>query len=174
MTLLIEQLPPHYQSSKETRSLQNALNWPLLQAAADRDDLFLQLDPSKATWGLRLWEKAYGIMTDGSKTLEQRRSRLLSKIRGQGTSTMELILSVVESFGIPAVDIIEHTSEYKFELVILGPVQPEVLKDVEGAINEIKPAHLDFWFTVEAKPFTAHIRLGGLMWAIRETTLPPL
>lgn len=172
---LIQEYPEHYQQSPEMCSLQRAYGTAVTQLEADRDDLLLQLYPDTATWGLALWEHAYGIPIDHSKSLEQRRGRVKSKILGQGTSSVEMIRGVVRSFGFDDVDVIEHASRYQFELIIIdAPMEPESMDDVAEAICEIKPAHLDFWFTFQANPFQGTLRAGGLMWSIRETALPPL
>jgi uncharacterized protein YmfQ (DUF2313 family) len=119
----------------------------------------LQLNVETATWGLDLWEKAYGIKTDVSKSYAFRRARIESKMRSQGVTTVAMIKNVAESFSNGEVDVIEHPEEYRFEIKFIGTLGiPPNMDDLTGAIKEIKPAHLDFayvytfitWDKVEA------------------------
>ena len=50
-------------------------------------------------------------------------------------------------------------------------------REAEGltaAVNEIKPAHLAWYFTFELAALTAQLRAGGAFWTIRETVLPAM
>lgn len=61
---LINMLP--YRGSTETVDTQNAFNQEIELVSAARDDLFLQFNVETATWGLYLWETAYGISHDAT------------------------------------------------------------------------------------------------------------
>lgn len=142
---LINLLPPYYQNSGETIDLQNALNTQVERIKAARDDLFLQLHVATTTWGLDLWEKALRLETDVSKPYDFRRSRVNSKLRAQGITTVEMIQNVAESFSNGAVDIIEHNQDYRFDVKFTGTVGiPPNMDDLTAAIEEIKPAHLAY------------------------------
>jgi hypothetical protein len=144
MTLL-EMLPPYYQKSAEVADLQNAINAEVEKVRSAKDDLLLQLNVETATWGLDLWEKAYGIKTDVSKSYAFRRSRIESKMRSQGVTTVAMIKNVAESFSNGEVDVIEHPEKYRFEIKFIGTLGiPPNMDDLTAAIEEIKPAHLDF------------------------------
>lgn len=99
-----------------------------------------------AKW-LPLWEAAYGIPSDPTKPLSERRSRLMSKIRGAGTTTAEMIKQVVASYANSDCEIIEHNEDYRFDIKFIGVVGvPPNMEDVKAAIEEIKPAHLAYQF----------------------------
>ncbi len=164
---LIDLFPGFYQSSTEVLSLQNAL-----QVEADalwdaRNGLFRQFNVESATWGLSIWEKALGIEADASKTDEYRRTRIMAKLRGQGTTTVVMIRNVAESFSNGIVDVIEHPEEYGFDIRFVGTLGiPPNMDDLTAAVEEIKPAHLMYTYifvyrtNVELKPYT-HIQLSG-------------
>ncbi len=144
---LIDLLPPYYRGSEETLDLQNALNNQVLQVQTAKNNVFLQLNVETATWGLDLWEKALGLETDVSKSYDYRRSRINSKMRAQGTTTVAMIKNVAESFSNGAVDIIEHNSEYRFDVKFTGTIGlPPNMDDLTAAIEEIKPAHLAYTY----------------------------
>ena len=142
---LLELLPPNYQHSTEIADTQNAINNEIEKACAAKDDFMLQLNVDTATWGLDLWEKAYGIITDLSKSYDFRRSRIKSKRRSQGVTTVTMIKNVAESFSNGEVEIIEYNLEYRFEVKFVGTLGiPPNMDDLTAAIEEIKPAHLAY------------------------------
>ena len=73
------------------------------------------------------------------------------------------------------ISVIEHPAEYQFEIVLsdLASV-PSDVGGIEAAVNEIKPAHLDYWFTYELAQLLAALRVGGGLWSIQAVTLPPM
>lgn len=142
---LIDLLPDYYKNSAQVVELQGAYeHWTdALQAA--RDDLFAQLNVESATWGLALWEKLLGLETDITKPYEYRRTRIISKFRGAGTTTKEMIKDVSESFSNGQVEIIEYNNESRFEVKFVGTIgMPPNMDDLIAAIEEIKPAHLAY------------------------------
>ena len=101
---------------------------------------------SAESW-LPLWEAAYGLPNEPEKPLSERRSRLLSKVRGSGTTTAQMIRQVVASFANSDCEVIEHNDEYRFDVSFVGTVGvPPNMDDVRAAIEEIKPAHLAYQF----------------------------
>lgn len=144
MRPLVEELPRHYQRSPQDAELQRAMGALLDQAAADLDFTLKQLFPSTASgWGLDLWEEAYALAPDPSLSAQNRTVRLLSKIRGMQTTTVERIRSIAEQYTDAPVWVRELFDEYRFEVWIMGTS----IGDSEGfaaAINEVKPAHLDW------------------------------
>lgn len=155
---LMDLLPEFYQNSPHVIELQGAFeHWTeALQAA--RNDLIKQLNVESATWGLELWERALGLQVDVSKPYEYRRSRVMSKLRGAGTTTVAMIQNVAESFSNGNVAIIEHNSENRFEIKFVGTLGiPPNMDDLTAAIEEIKPAHLAYDYVYV---FRAHAQLA--------------
>lgn len=144
---LIELLPSYYMASPETADLQSAMGMAVDAAERARDELMQQLDMSTATWGLSTWERAYGITPDTSMSTERRRSKLMSKMRGQGTTSVAMIKNVAESFVNGIVEVVDIPDEYRFEVKFVNTIgRPPNLDDVAAAIEEIKPAHLLYTF----------------------------
>ena len=145
MENLIDLLPEFYRESAQVVALQGAYqHWSdALQAA--RDDLMAQMNVATATWGLVSWEKALGLTTDATKSNDYRRTRIMSKLRGQGTTTKAMIENVAESFSNGDVTIIEYSAESRFEVKFVGTLGiPPNMDDLTAAIEEIKPAHLAY------------------------------
>lgn len=160
MTLL-EYLPSCY-GGPEIRAIQGALDVQAEKLLAARDGLMEQLNVETATWGLSTWEKALGLRTDVSKDLEYRRSRIKSKLRGQGTTTVAMIQNVAESFSNGQVDVLEHPAEYRFDIKFTGTIGiPPNMEDLTAAIEEIKPAHLAYDYIII---FRTWEMVAGMTW----------
>lgn len=144
---LMELLPGFYLHSPEVTSFQRAVGLSLEEVLRARDDLLLQLDLATATWGLKYWEAAYGIPTDVSRPEEYRRTRIMSKMRGQGVTTPGMIQKLAESFSNGQVEVVEYPSQHRFEVKFVSVYgRPPNLDDLAAALEESKPAHLAYTF----------------------------
>lgn len=142
---LMSQLPELYRSAPFAE-LQRVLGEMARRAGEDLELTLQQLWPQTASgWGLVLWESAYGIPTELEKDLDFRRTRVISKLRGQGSPTVELIQAVAASFVNGEVEIVEENEQYRFVVKFLSTLGvPPNIDDLTAAIREVKPAHLDF------------------------------
>lgn len=145
MRALIERLPGFWAGSPQVVELQRVLDEMVQAAGSSQADTLAQLFLPTATWGLSWWEQAYGITPTSGQTEDQRRTRILGKIRGQGVATVALIQATAGAYVDAAVSVDEHPNEFRFTVVFDGigaqPPEPEEMTD---ALNEIKPAHLTF------------------------------
>lgn len=138
---MLDYLPKYYEEVRESANIVNVESTELESLNADIKDVLDQLFVDTATWGLAKWEKVVGIITDNTKTYEQRRSAIKSKLRGMGTVTLAMIKNVGDSFY--SVDVKEDYANYQITIVSVGERGvPDNFADLEKAINEIIPAHL--------------------------------
>lgn len=119
--------------------------------------------------GLTLWEQFADLTSYVGKPLAERRSRIISKLRGIGTVNAALIKNVAESFANGIVSVTESPETYSFVVKFVDTRGiPSNLTDVKDAIEDIKPAHLavtyEFtyttWGEVEAVTWGA-VETGG-------------
>lgn len=142
---LLKLLPEDYPRSSAVVELQKALEKLGTSAEEDVSDLLNQFFLDTATWGLSCWEKVYGVASDTTKSLAVRRSAVRAKMRGMGTTTVELVQNVSESFVNGEVAVEEHNDEYRFDIVMLSVIGiPPNMEDLKRAMEEIKPAHLAY------------------------------
>lgn len=121
-----------------------------------------QLDVQTATWGLALWEDALGLTTQAEKDTDYRRTRVLAKLRGPGTTTAEAIRNVAASFSGGAVEVVEVPAEYRIEVHFVDTVGlPPNLNDLKAAIEEIVPAHLAVGYVSTLKTWDD---VSGMTW----------
>ena len=141
----LDELPQDYRKSPAVVEIQNALEKIYSQAEADIDELREQFFLSTATWGLSLWEWILGIETESGKDTAQRRSVILAKLRGRGTTTVAMLQDVSKSFVNGETEIVEHNDAYYFDVVMLSVIGiPPNMEDLKQVLEEIKPAHLDY------------------------------
>lgn len=127
-------------------------------------DILSQFYVETATeWGLDLWEQMLNLKSYAGKPLDQRRSRIISKLRGMGTVTVALVKNVAESYVYGTVEVMEAPATYSFTIKFVDTRGvPSNLDDVKAAIEEIKPAHLAvtyeftyfIWDELDAKNWT--------------------
>ena len=113
MTALMARYPDFYGGSGEFVDMQQALEPEVLALWQARDGLIDQLQLDTATWGLKYWEETLGIAVEEEKETEFRRSRIRSKLRGAGVTTVAMIQNVAESFSNGAVAVTEFPNRYR-------------------------------------------------------------
>lgn len=146
MKPLIEELPAHYRDSPQDAELQRVLTLLVDRLELDVDFTLAQLFPSTASgWGLALWESAYGIRPRTGQTEDQRRERVLAKVKGTGVSTPAKLLALAQCFSDFPAELEQLPAEYLFYIWFVGTIgtidQEDMLREI---INELKPAHLDW------------------------------
>lgn len=140
---LIDKLPSFYKQSDSVIDIQESLEKErcILEENIKKliNDLFVITSEN-----IERWEKLVGIKSDVSKTLEFRKTNVIARIRGKGTTTIDLIKNVSISYSNGEVDVIEDNENYKFIVRFVGQKGiPTNLNDLKNAIEEIKPAHLE-------------------------------
>ena len=162
---LLKHLPEDYPKSPAVVELQKAIEKLGTATEEDVADLLHQFFLDSATWGLSCWEKVYGVESDTTKSLEVRRSAVRAKMRGMGTTTVELVQNVSESFVNGEVAVEEHNDEYRFDIVMLSVIGiPPNMEDLKRAIEEIKPAHLAYEIIIKYNTW-GMVRDSGMTWA---------
>ena len=139
-------LPALYRTTPQDQELQRVLMDMIARAERDKDVTIAQLFPSTTGgWGLELWERAWGIPVDLTQTDQRRRERILGKVKGTGTTTLEVIRGIAESFSTYPVEVVEDSALYRFVIWSIGTIGEVAHKeDLAAAVNELKPAHLDW------------------------------
>jgi len=147
---LIEQYPEFLRSSPEFADLQAALQPEVDALRARLEDIAEQLELETATWGLDLWEETLGLTAGRAMGLRARRARIAGKLRGAGTSTVEAVRQVAESFTGGEAEVIEHAREFRVELRLRSERVLD-LSQISAALREMLPAHLVFGLAFTAE-----------------------
>jgi len=147
---LIEQYPEFLRNSPEFADLQAALQPEMDALRARLESMAEQLVLDTATWGLDLWEATLGLYPGRAMGLAARRARIAAKLRGTGTSTVEAVRQVVQSFTGGEVTVIEHAREFLVELKFSSENVLD-LSQITAALREMLPAHLVFTMEFTAR-----------------------
>lgn len=140
---MLRSVAPIYDKSKAALYLFQALG-TVLQKETDfvAEDFIKQLFPQTTTWGITAWEDEYGIVHDTSKTIEQRRTYLMSVMYKKRPMTPKRLKQIVKGVTGFDADIIENVDDNTFLVIIRGYVWN--LNPVIAELNEKAPAHLNY------------------------------
>ena len=159
--MFYEQLPQEvYHDEPHVRALQDALETEYRKAREIYDDLILQMRPSTASWGLRLYEREYGIEPDATRSTTDRLAVWRAKRRGRGVTTSEVIRNIAQSFSKEPVRVVECPEEYRFS-IFLDASAAKLQNALTRAIEEAKPAHLAFGVSLHLRMPESALRAGA-------------
>jgi uncharacterized protein YmfQ (DUF2313 family) len=105
-------------------------------------------------------EDILGLPHYTTKTLDERRSLIKSKLRGYGTVTSTLIKNICDAYTNGDVIITEKPDNYEFDIKFTSVRGiPTNLSDLQNVIHIIKPAHLNVTYSFT---YTTWNRLDSL------------
>lgn len=141
---MLENVSPIYGQSKIMRAIMEATGTEFDGADQLADEVFAQLFPQTVTWGIAYWEALLKIPSNKELPIEQRRARVLSRMRYRWPMTRERLERIVNQFVIgKTARVVEIPYEYAFRIEIPA-------EDIDWyfpmlkTVHEIKPAHLEF------------------------------
>jgi len=141
--ILLSYQPDYYNTSKVMEQINgtNAIELDLLNLSIK--DTSNQMLINTATTSLSRWEKVLGLDNANNYNTDYRRTRILSKLKGQGTFTISFLKNIASSFENSDVEVIEDNSNYCFKVKFINMKGvPPNLDDLKAIIEELKPAHL--------------------------------
>lgn len=142
MSRLLNYLPMYERNSKVFQEILKVEEAEFDKLHLKLKDLEKQFTVDTATWGLAIYEKELRLPINPNKSLADRRSIIKAKMRGIGKVDYIMIKAIVEAF-------VNGDVEVKFngKIVIIFNTKNEPMSDLDlirNAIDEIKPAHLDY------------------------------
>ncbi|EID42848.1 YmfQ family protein [Parageobacillus thermoglucosidasius] len=144
---IIELYPEMFRNSPQYQAIAQAEGKQFDKLEAAIEDVLNQTFIDTSTWGLALWEKDFGIPTNTSKPIEERRSNLKAKKRGIGTVKEDVIKNTAEAYYGGEVEVIPKPRDLELVVKFISSYGiPRNLDDVRKALEEIIPAHLELLF----------------------------
>lgn len=141
-------LPPQYSEFLESREMLRVYEDEYRRLFATIDEFPLQFRVSTATYGLREWERIAGIPTDISKSLGERRSNIIARLRGASVITATTIANVAEAYSGGEVSVTVDSPNYTVNIEFTGTLGvPSNVADLQAILREIIPAHLNITYT---------------------------
>lgn len=148
--MLRKLIPERYLTSPEICEIVDAIQ-PELDSIQDAiDDVLAQLMLDTATWGLSLWESDYGMESNASQTLTERRDHVRSKLRGAGTMSCEALERIAAGFVAGQTDITEIPRQYLLQVSFVGQYGvPSNIDDLKSILAAMRPAHLAIEYIIQ-------------------------
>lgn len=138
---MLDMVAPIYDNSKVALYLFQALGKTLEpEVEFIWNDFVAQIFPQTATWGLKYWEDEYGIVTDLSKSIEQRRAYFMSLKFDRPPMTPKRIESFVKGLTGFECEVVENVEPNTFHVIIRGYIRN--LAPVMAELDKKTPAHL--------------------------------
>lgn len=136
-------LPKYYDEVLEMEQLVGTEGPEVDLLALRIEELLNQSYPESATWAISRYERELQITIETGKPIEQRRSVVISKMRGQGNVSGSMIKNVAQAYDGGQVDVSVTPADYKITITFIDTLGiPPNLDDLKNALNDIKPAHL--------------------------------
>jgi len=144
---LLPYLPPFLREIKQTIKLFRSQGIELGYNQYFMSDIYKQMFIDTATWGLDYWEFEYGIYTNINIGYKTRRKIIKTKMRGKGTTTIQVLKDIAFAFTGGEVEVIENIQNYSFIIKFVNIKGiPSNMHSFIKAIDEVVPAHLGYSF----------------------------
>ncbi|MNC18732.1 hypothetical protein D3C75_666460 [compost metagenome] len=136
-------LPEFYHDIRDMQELLDSEGEEIELLAGNVESLLQQYYPESATWALSRYEKDLNIVVDAGKPNDQRRSVIISKMRGYGKVSASMMKNVAQAYDGGTVEVDVDPATYTITVTFVDTFgTPPNLGDLKAALNEIKPAHL--------------------------------
>ena len=169
----LEYISPIYEQSIIMQAIMEAIGAEWDDVGRLTDEVFAQLFPQTATWGIVYWERLVGISRNDSLSIEQRRARVLTRMQTRWPMTKERMEQLVRTFSQDKQAFIrEFFDQYRFE-VLFNLTQSVDLGTVYEVIEEAKPAHLSYSLVASLRQGEKSIYVGSAMLVGEEITVYP-
>ena len=130
----------------------------MAQWSADlKQEIFVQT----CTWSIAIWEWVYGFEPDESMTLEERRQRILNRVRMVRPINPEVLRRGIAAVSGADVEVTDFTSPYTFSVTLNITNRPIPSDRVFQYISKVKPAHLAVSTKIIFPTIPNTVRLGG-------------
>lgn len=141
---MLSYLPKLYETSRVMQSKLDAEGQEIDALRQALDEVLAQTFVQTATWGLDRWEEELGLPPGTGLPDQERRERILSKLRGYGTVTIDVVKAVAESYERGRVEVIPDPPSYTVTIKFVDTRGvPSALPLLQEALRAVIPAHLD-------------------------------
>ena len=150
-------ISPIYDNSYVGKWIFEVMSVPLSLAQKTINELREQAFPETATWSLPYWEQSYGLPTNEALSIEERRSRVISKRNYRKPMNPARIEMLLKELCGRDVKLIENTAPHTFEISVSPGTSEAGLDQIIKLVNEVKQAQKSFRVVFDT-PTTIKIR----------------
>lgn len=158
---IIDYVSPIYGDSYVALWIYEVIGIALSEITKVTDRLRYEANPITTELLMDYWEDHYGLHRDSTLTMDQRRARLLDKIRNRAPANPERLSRAMENIlGVP-VDITERVAKNTFRVEIQDAVSDfrKLLHAIQ-VLNQRKPAHLIYEVNVASQVDATDLKLA--------------
>lgn len=142
------------------------------EMAAWSNDLKREIYVQTCTWSIAIWEWVYGFEPDESMTLEERRQRIMSKVRGVRPINPEVMRRGISAVSGADAGVKDFSDPYSFAVTMNVTNRPIPMERVLQFIYETKPAHLAVSVEVIFPTIESTLHVGGAVGNSTIITVP--
>ena len=169
----LERISPIYADAENFLHLLNAIGTQLDVLVGHGSDIWNEITPQTSNKLIEYWEKEYGLVSDTTLTVRQRRDRVLAKIRSKPPMNKYKFEAIVSAAAGVNVSIDENIGKNTFKAYVYtknesGLINGEIA--VRNAINRAKPAHLIYTISY-ADILSSNMYVGGAVKAYKNITI---
>ena len=140
---IIDYVSPIYGDSYVALWIYEAIGVALSEIVTIAEKLRYEANPMTTTLLMDYWEDHYGLHRDSRRTMEERRERLLEKIRFRAPCNPEKLAKAMERVLEVPVEITERVAKNTFQVEIMDTVADfGKLLHALSVLEKRKPAHL--------------------------------
>lgn len=150
-------ISPIYDNSYVGKWIFEVMSVPLSLAQDTINELREQAFPETATWSLPYWEQSHGLPTNEALSIEERRSRVISKRNYRKPMNPARIEMLLKELCGRDVKLIENTAPHTFEISVSPGTSEAGLDQIIKLVNEVKQAQKSFRVVFDT-PTTIKIR----------------
>ena len=159
MVDLMKYLPLYYKRSTVMKAIMSALGLELDRFITEVEATQNQFFIATTDRDISRHEDDLGIQRIFNLPIESRRGRILTRLRGNGVTTVAALENTINAFICGSVNIIEHPADYAFTVVLV--IKKDVAYnsvEIIYAINELKPAHLAHLLNPKFAPLSIYTK----------------
>lgn len=157
---MLQNTTPIYDNSKVALYMFEGMGREYDKVNQILDELPAQLSPETATWLLPLWERRYGLPTDESLSLEERRRKIRLRQRHTGAFNPQKVEEMAENLTGLAARVVEHVGPYTFAVYLTATSSND--EALRKRIQKLKPSHKSFEIRYE-QGVTNTLEIGGII-----------
>lgn len=168
----LERISPIYANAENFLSILNAI-FAEIDVLVDNGALLAkETMPQTSEALLNLWEIEYGINKDVTLSTDERRKRVLAKIRSRAAMNPYKLQEIIRSETGVAAFVTENTGKNQFTVRLVANNQSELRHEIQiqNIIDKHKPAHLICELSFEMAVKDA-LYSGGVVRAVKRITI---
>lgn len=154
---MLDMLPHYYKDSQVIKDFLNSIQEVFKDVDMRINNAEKEINIITAE-DLSAWENEVGLTSLVDTDKETRRSRVLTRLQGNGVLTVAELIALVAKYEDTEIQIKEDYENYTVSVIFPKRLKaPEKLEQIRAAVEEVKPAHIRVIYTFSE--YATHLSL---------------